>query len=477
MLQNKKILIIDDDEYILSALSQLLKKEKYETATFSNPEKVLSHLENTFNYSTIITDIKMEGVDGLEILKMVHSQDPDIPVILITGYAETPLVIKALREGAYDFIEKPIEKDYLMISVNRAVEHYNLKKENIDLVKNISEKEMHIMSLKEALSKLGKREFEYHGIIGKSKEVKKVIDAIILSSTSDANVMITGETGTGKELVAKAIHNSSNRKDKPFVPVNCGAIPENLLESEFFGYEKGAFTGAYDRKIGKFEYANGGTLFLDEIAELPLNLQVKLLRAIQEKTITRLGGTTPIKLNVRIITATNKNLSMLIKEGKFREDIYYRLNVIHIYVPPLRNRKEDIILLTQYFIDKFNSYYKKNISTVTKTFYDNILNSQWEGNIRELENFIERCVALSNSESLDVPVGFDDIKNTELNKYNYFENIKKFKTLKDNVDNFEKLIISDTLNTHHGNVNLTAKELGIGLVTLYRKIKKYSIKT
>lgn len=470
MQSYNKVLVIDDDEFARIALHELLLENSFECDSFNDPIEALNQVTNSNIYSAIISDVRMKNLNGIELLKEVKKVNSEIPVILITGYEDIKIVIEALRIGAYDFLQKPFDNDYLIAILTRAIEQYNLTIQNKNLKKNIVEKENYIKSLEKTLEEIKATNASYDLLIGNSPAIKKVFEIIKIASSTEANVLITGESGTGKELVAMAIHNSSLRKDNKFMPVNCAAIPENLLESELFGYEAGAFTGATRRKIGKFEFADGGTLFLDEIGDLSPNLQVKLLRVLQDKSITRLGSNQSIFFNVRIITATNKDLIKLIAEGSFREDIYYRLNIINIHIPPLRERKEDILLLTMYFINRFNLLYNKKIKNVSQNFYNFLINNYWKGNVRELENTLERMVIVSNDEILEVP---NDISffNPNIGETIHPEN----SSLRESLNFYEKNLIINCLDKNKGNVLKTSTDLKIGLKTLYRKIKEYNI--
>ena len=361
------------------------------------------------------------------------------------------------------------DKDYIectITNVTNVVESYD---------NDISNKEKIIQSLRENLGKIETSDYYFHGMIGKSNKMKKIFSIIKSTAKTDANVLITGESGTGKELVANAIHKCSNRNNERFVAINCGAIPENLMESELFGYEKGAFTGSVSRNIGKFEYATSGTIFLDEIGDLSINLQVKLLRVLQERKVTRIGSNKSIDIDIRIIAATNKNLVQMIKDGTFREDLFYRLNVIPIELPSLRERKEDIPILVTHFINRYNSIYKKNISEITEAFYNDLNENDWKGNIRELENYIERQIVFSDSNKLDFRPKREDMNIVK----NIFDNSSTELNIKLSLDDYlesiEKRLISNNLKKNNRNIKDTAKSLGIKEKALYYKISKYSL--
>ncbi len=372
------ILVVDDDKGIREILEIVLTQEGYEVTSIEDGIKALAKCRRQ-KYDLIITDLKMPKMDGIEFLKAVKEISPESLVILITAFASGETAVKAMQEGAYDYLEKDFDIEDLKSIIQNALEKKGLKKDEAEFIKEIEE----------AAS--------FRGMIGKSREMQKVYATVKKVAGTLANVMILGESGTGKELVARAIHDSSSRANMPFVVINCGGIPENLLESELFGYMKGAFTGAHTDKPGLFEIAHGGTLFLDEIGELPPLLQVKLLRAVQEKSFRRVGGTEDIKVDVRIISATNKNLEEKVKDNTFREDLYYRLNVIPINIPPLRNRQEDIPLLTKHLIHKYSVEFGKEIRNISSYAMELLMKYSFPGNVRELENIIERSIALETS--------------------------------------------------------------------------------
>ena len=373
-----RILVVDDDLGMRDLLEIMLTQEDYEVACCGDPNKALQRVQKE-QFDLVITDLKMPRMDGIEFLKQVKEVKPETQVILITAFASGNTALSAMKEGAYDYIEKNFDIDELKRIVHEAMEKKGIKRQEAQFIKDLAD------------------DVAFGGMIGKSREMLKVYGTIKKVSETPANILILGESGTGKELVAKAIHEHSPRKDMPFVVINCGGIPENLLESEFFGYMKGSFTGAFTDKAGLFESANNGTIFLDEIGELPSLLQVKLLRVVQEKTFRRIGGTLDIKVNVRIISATNQNLEDKVKRGSFREDLYYRLNVIPIHLPPLRERREDIPVLTRYFIEKYSQEFAKDIKTISSYALELLMDYPFPGNVRELENIIERSVALEST--------------------------------------------------------------------------------
>ncbi len=374
-----KILVVDDERSMRDFLSIMLKKTGYDVTTAVDGEEAVKILHKDI-FDLVITDLKMPKVDGLQVLKTVKELSPDTVVIVITAFASTETTVEAMKEGAYDYITKPFQNDEMKIRIKKALEKRRLSAENILLKKQLKDRAV------------------FDNIVGKSEKIEKVFELVRKVSDSMSNILIYGDSGTGKELIARAIHFNSRKKDKPFVTINCGALPEGLLESELFGHMKGSFTGAVFNKEGLFEVANGGTIFLDEVGETSPAIQVKLLRVLQDKEFKRVGGTKEIKVDVRIITATNRDLSKAVSEGKFREDLYYRLNVIPITLPPLRERADDIPLLADHFLNKFNKALNKNVKGFSQTTMELFRNYEWRGNVRELENVIERAVALSNSE-------------------------------------------------------------------------------
>ena len=376
---NKNILIVDDELSMREFLEILLNGEGYNVDSAANGTEAIKKLKNT-HYQLIISDIQMPGMGGLELLKNIKNLSPATEVLMMTAYASTETAVEAMKSGAYDYITKPFKVDEVKLIIKNVLEKVSLKIENILLKKELKE------------------EYRFGDIIGVSSCMREIYDLIIQIAPTKTNILIEGESGTGKELVAKSIHANSNRKDKPLITVNCGAVPENLLESELFGHIKGAFTGAIANKQGLFELANGGTIFLDEIGEMPIQLQVKILRVIQEKEFRRVGDIKARLTDIRIIAATNKDLEEAIKQGSFREDLYYRLNVIQIKLPPLRERIDDIPSLVSSFLKKYNKEIGKNIKHISSESLELLLHYEFPGNIRELENIIERAVALEKND-------------------------------------------------------------------------------
>jgi two-component system response regulator PilR (NtrC family) len=373
-----RILVVDDEESMREFLCILLQRDGHKVEAVGDGQQAVARLKDC-SYDLIISDIKMPKLDGFALLEYVRERSPATAIIMITAFSTTEQAVDAMKKGAYDYITKPFKNEEIRLVVENALERLDLRRENLQLKKELGER------------------YSFANIIGKSKPMQEVYDLIEKVAASKVNVLVTGESGTGKELVAKAIHYNSDRHDKPFVAINCGAIPENLLESELFGHEKGAFTGAVQQKAGLFEVADGGTLFLDEIAELPPLMQVKLLRVLQEHEFRRVGGTRNLKVDVRLVAATNKDLGEAVAAEVFREDLYYRLNVIQIALPPLRERREDIPLLVEHFLEKLTG---QTGTQAPDSVMRKLLDYNWPGNIRELENAIERCVVLSRDKKL-----------------------------------------------------------------------------
>ncbi len=448
-----KILIIDDEQYILDSLKESLEDEGYKVLTSLSGYEGLKLIEKE-NPDVILLDIWLKDIDGVEVLKKIKKSNPDIPVIMISGHGTIETAVQCTKLNAFDFIEKPINLDKILITIKNAIELRSIKEENVFLKKSFLKDEV---------------------ILGESPLIKRLLEDINKIAPTDSWVLITGENGTGKELVAKLIHKKSKRKDKPFVDVNCAAIPEELIESELFGHEKGSFTGAIEQKKGKFDLANGGTLFLDEIGDMSLRTQAKILRILQEQKFERVGGTEVIHVNVRVIAATNKNLEEEIKKGNFREDLYYRLNVVPIYVPPLRQRKEDIPILAKYFLNKF-SYEKDGKSRVLTDSAIKVLKDyHWPGNVRELKNLMERIVILVEKEEItdkDI-LQYISPKGNEFLEINSL--VKKYSNLNEAVKFFEKIFIENKIKENNGNITKTAEAIGMTRRNLYRKIKNLGI--
>jgi DNA-binding NtrC family response regulator len=450
-MRNKaNILIIDDEEAIRDSFSQVLKREGYGAKAAKDGKEGLKFFKQDF-FHVVLLDLKLPGLNGMVILSKIKEENPETPVIIITGFATIESAVEAMRRGAFDYLAKPCSPQELRFIVKKALNSRKVFFENI--------------YLREELRK--KTEFDM--VIGKSKAMEKVLDIVRRVSPSESTVLITGESGTGKELIAREIHNHSPRKNEPFVVVDCGALVETLFESELFGHVKGSFTGAFETKHGRFEVANGGTIFLDEISNIGLNIQAKLLRVIQEREITRIGSTKAIKVDVRILAATSENLADLVRKEKFREDLFYRLSVVPIHLPPLRERKKDIPFLLDHFLQKYNRRAKKNINNVSPVVKKALIDYDWPGNIRELENTIERAVVLSKGDKIQLE---DLVYHGISANVSFFHPVgKKYKPL----DEIEKEYIKAVLQAQHGNKSKAAKILGIDRKTLLTKVKKYTI--
>lgn len=438
-----KILIVDDEQIVRDSLTHWFEEDGYQVSSAADAFDVLRDLQPG-KYDIMLVDIKMPKMSGLELLEKVREIDPDCIVIIITAYASVPSAVQALKNGAFDYVTKPIDPDELSHLIKNAIKQKALKQENIALRTSIDEM------------------FSFEGLIGESPEMKKVFELIKIVAPQDTTVMIRGESGTGKELIARAIHINSPRRYYPIIPVNCGAFTETLLESELFGHEKGAFTGAQYRRKGKIEMANGGTLFLDEVGSISPKMQVELLRVLETKQFTRVGGNEIVKVDFRLISATNENLEKLVEEGKFREDLYYRLNVFTIYVPPLRERRTDIPILANYFVQKFARQMNKPVLKISDEAMEILLNHSWPGNVRELENAIERAMVVGK---------LPEIKPSDLP----FHIEKNFVNDSDSLEEVEKNHIKKILQKYDWNISRAAAALEIDRVTLYNKIKKYGL--
>ena len=451
-----KILIVDDELNMRLVLTAMLKKEGYEIASAADGSEALSILKSG-PIDAVITDLKMPNVDGMELLNHMNDKHPAIPVIIITAHGTVATAVEALKKGALDYITKPFDLDEL---------------------KNVISKAMKTRTLKENELFLPPEDIERAGIIGTSKSIKDIFEAIKRVAPTTTTILITGETGTGKELVADAIHYNSPRKKNPLIKINCAAIAKTLMESELFGYEKGAYTGAAVTKPGKFELAHKGTLFLDEVSEIPRDMQVKLLRVLQEQEFERVGGLRTIKVDVRIIAATNQNLLQQVQAGNFREDLYYRLNVFPIEVPPLRSRKEDILPLTDYFLEKFNKKLAVSVN-MEQEVKEMFLRHDWPGNIRELENLIERMILLAQNDTVtmrEIPEEFKAAVN-KIAAAPLETSKKPFKNyMRDHVENVEKQMIVKMLEEAGGNVTKAAQQLGLSRKGLQLKMIKYNLR-
>ena len=445
MKKKAKILIVDDEAIVRESLRDWMSDVGHQVLTAENGHQALEIIEKE-KPGIAVVDLIMPGMDGIELLKRAKEIYPNIEVIIITAYGSIPTAINAMREGAYDYIEKPFCPERAELLINKLAEHQRLVEENISLHQKLES------------------QYRFENIIAKSPKMQQVIEVIRVVAKSNATVLIVGESGTGKELVARAIHSQSYRKDKPFVAVSCAALPESLLESELFGHEKGSFTGAHAQRKGKFEVANRGSLFLDEIGEMSANIQVHLLRVLEEREFTRVGGDEPIKVDVRVISATNKDMIKAVADNQFREDLYYRLNVVSIELPPLRERKEDIPLLARHFLNKFAEENQKEIVDFSPEATSFLLKYEWPGNVRELENAVERAVILANNSYIEAK----DMPQTTVP-------MKPSGPVEKSLKESEKKCILDVLKETHSNFSEAARVLGISRATLYNKIRAYGL--
>jgi len=440
-----KILVVDDESSIRDSLREWLRGLGYDVAVAEDGAKALE-LAARDEPDVVIADLVMPGMDGIELTRRLKDSCPDTDVIVVTAFASVSTAIEAIRQGAYDYVEKPFCPERLELVIKKVVEHQQVVKENLSLRQKLD------------------GQYRFENIIAKSHRMQQVFEVVRVVAKSNATVLITGESGTGKELIARAIHNLSLRRGKPFVAVSCAALPESLLESELFGHERGAFTGATARKKGKFESAHGGTLFLDEIGDISPNVQVHLLRVIEEKEFSRVGGNELVKVDVRLISATNKDLKKAMEEGRFREDLFYRLNVVGIHLPPLRERTEDIPALSEHFLRKFAMENHKDIKDFSPEAKELIMKYNWPGNIRELENAVERAVILARGEFITP----DELPGLGAA-------VPPVSLAGKNLREVEKECIASTLRQTGGNVSEAARILGITRMTLYNKLREYGL--
>ncbi|MDH3267657.1 MAG: sigma-54 dependent transcriptional regulator [Ignavibacteria bacterium] len=455
---SKQVFIVDDEQSIAKLLSFWVKdKWGYEVEIFSNSESMFKKL--SAKPDIILLDIMLPGIDGIETLKKIKQIDEHLPVIMLSAQGRIDVAVDSIKYGAYDYFSKPIDQQKLELSLKNAIRNYDLVKEIQNLKENV------------------KKEYSFDNIIsadGKMQDVFKLVSKVL---DNDITVLIYGESGTGKELIARAIHYNGRRKDKPFVVVNCASIPRELLESELFGHEKGSFTGAHQRKLGKFELAKDGTIFLDEVGELEMLLQAKLLRVIQEKEFERVGGNELIKTNVRIISATNRELKQAVEQKQFREDLFYRLNSFPISIPPIRQRRADILVLTEYFLEEFNKKLQKNVKGFSKKALKLIYEYDWPGNVREMENTIERCMIISEKDQLDL----DDLpQHIRAADTSVTADQQSVMFTDDNIIPFEKIkekSIRHALKVTGGNIVEAARKLQLGRATIYRLMEKYGIES
>lgn len=438
------VYVIDDEEHICSAIEQMLDLQGFKVQTFSSAEVLLNKVEVNW-HGIIISDINMPKIDGHQLMSKVHKIDADVPIILLTGFGDITMAVSAMRKGAYDFIEKPFNNEHLLDTVKRALDKRALILENRHL----------------------KKELENHGspgprIIGHAPAIIHMRNLLNQVMDAPADILIDGETGCGKELVARYLHDHSIRKNHNFVALNCGAIPENIIESELFGAESGAYTGADKRRIGKFEHANGGTIFLDEIESTPMSLQVKLLRVLEERKVVRLGSNNSIELDIRIIAATKVDLLALCDQGHFRHDLYYRLNLVTIDIPPLRDRIEDIPLLFLHFARIASARYHRELIPLSQEHKARLISHDWPGNVRELRNLAERFVLLGEYAAFNIAGNSDDEKKSTM-------------SLLERVEFFERSLIEEALSNNNGSIKGAMDELTLARKTLYDKMKKYGL--
>lgn len=479
-MEKGRIIIVEDEEDILMMLSEFLSGNGYAVDPFNDSKKALIALKNN-NYQIMITDLMMPKIDGLQLINFVQKEYLDTLGIVITGYGSLETAIGVMRCGAFDYILKPFKFEEVLATVDSAMHYYNLiKMDNIpkglrlksNLLRRYAENK--IVRENTILRSCLKDKYKFENIIGNSFPMQKVFELIEKVADTNATALVTGESGVGKELVARAIHFNSSRRDSPLVVVNCGAIPETLLESELFGYEKGAFTGAANTRFGRFEIAHGGSIFLDEIGDMSVNLQVKLLRVLQERSFERIGGSKTITVDLRVIAATNRSLEDLVKQGKFREDLYYRLNVVPIHIPPLRDRRQDIPLLLNYFLERSNRLNNANIEGFTEESIKALLDYHYPGNVRELQNIVERMAVLKRNGYIDLEDLPEKLYNTEDREgENIPLNIEKgYDTL---VSEFEKTLIMKALQETQGVKSKAAQVLNINRTTLIEKMKRLGI--
>ncbi len=453
MKKQYKIFIVDDDKNIRRMIEVHLKKDKiYESMHASNGESCLKILQEEVP-DLILLDIQMPGIDGIETLEQIKQQYSRIPIIMMSAHGTIDIAVRSMKLGAYDFITKPFSGDRLNITVRNALESNELRGEVEQLRRELQEK------------------YQFKHIIGQSGAIQNVFRSVSKVIDSSVTVLLYGESGSGKELIARAIHyEGQKRRNKPFIAVNCSALPDSLLESELFGHEKGSFTGASQRRIGKFEQADGGTVFLDEVGEMAPSTQVKVLRVLQEREFERVGGNELVKVDIRLISATNKDLEEAVRKSEFREDLFYRLSVFPIKLPPLRERKDDIPLLIQFFIEKYTVREEKTVNSMSSDAIELMMAYHWPGNIRELENAIERAIVLVTTSEIvanDLPANVRVIGERRV--------VDTSKTLNSWIENLEEEALRKALLECEGNVSLTARKLGIGRATIYRKAKKYGL--
>src|SRR5882672_312614 len=451
------ILLVEDKDSLRRVLRLTLENAGYTVTEAADARAALNEIA-TARHRLVLTDLRMPNGSGLDVLRAARAADPDVPVIVMTGFGSVDEAVQAMKDGAHDFLQKPVDSNHLLLLVERALEQTRLRTENI--------------LLREEWSK----RYGFPRIIGESEAIKRAVSEAQRVAQTEANVLLLGESGTGKELFARAVHHLSNRRDKPFVAINCAAIPETLIENELFGHERGAFTGAADRRLGKFELASGGTVFLDEIGELPLAVQGKLLRAIEEKSIDRIGGRAPVPVDVRVVAATNKDLRAAVDHGEFRGDLFFRLAVFPIDIPPLRERGEDVLLLARHFAAEIGRELRGREATLSDASLQALRAHRWPGNVRELENSIERACILADQTSLEPSdLGFGIVEVLDPKTLGFDTSGTLGEAAERAVALVERRKITDALAENDGNKTRTAEALGVSYKTLLTKIKDYSL--
>jgi two-component system, NtrC family, response regulator AtoC len=456
----EKILVIDDEELIRTFIAETLTREGYEVATATNGKEGISRFKENA-YDLVFTDMKMPDLTGIDVLAKIKEISPLTPVVVITAYGSIENAVEAMRFGAFNYLIKPFTPDTIEAVVQKAKEHQNLLNEN--------------MFLRQEISRKGGGQNQ--SVVAENPKMQQILKDIARVAKSNASVFITGESGTGKEVIAQTVHDQSLRNNRAFIKVNCAAVPETLIESEFFGHEKGAFTGANQKRIGRFELANGGTLLLDEVTEIPITVQAKLLRAIQEQVFERVGGTKPIKVDVRIIATSNRDMKQAVEDKMLREDLFYRLNVVPIHLPPLRERSQDILPLANYFLARMSKENHKEVKQLTRGAKEKLLSYNWPGNVRELANIIERAVVMSNSIDIEPdsiflePTGDLPAKQSIVIESSEESGLPVGLSLRE----LEKQLIIETLHVHNNNKKKTAEILGISPRTLRNKLNEYKL--
>lgn len=462
-MPNPRILVIDDEEIVCESCKRILEEDGYEVETALSGKEAFEKMKGN-PFDVVITDLKMPGIDGMEVLRTFRKEYPDTVVIMITGFSTVETAVEAMKLGAFDYIPKPFTPDEVTIIVKKAIEQKSLLLENIYLRQELQEK------------------YGFHNIVGKSKKMQEIYRIIAKVATTDSTVLIYGQSGTGKELIARAIHFNSPRRDKQFVPVDCAVLSENLLESELFGHVRGSFTGAVTTKPGLFEVADGGTVFLDEVGNISMAIQAKLLRVLQEREFIPVGGTKAKKVDIRLIAATNKELEKMIKEETFREDLYYRLNIVPIYLPPLKERQEDIPLLAMHFLKKYAEEMGKGLKGFTPEAMEKLMKYPWPGNVRELENMIERTVVMIEDEMVRVEhlilPGQREKESWEDHIPMRSEELKELKkqVREKAVEEIEKAFVLNALERHNWNVTRAAEDVGMLRPNFQALMRKYNLR-